>query len=109
MVYIYDKDLCRTLPLKYARPMVKDGINVDLYELSDDAYGGSNPNNTCFNEPDYDAVYGLQNISPCQYGAPVYISNPHFFQADPSLIEEVEGLQPDKEKHQTYFKIQPVR
>lgn len=41
-------------------------------------------------------------------GAPVYLSNPHFFQADPSLIAEVEGLKPNRTLHQTYFKIQPV-
>lgn len=25
MVYVYDKDLCRILPLKYVEPVVKDG------------------------------------------------------------------------------------
>lgn len=94
------------------------------------SYGDSknNENNSCFDTHDYKAVKGLQNISPCQYGsyildqfsffeqaheinilgAPVYLSNPHFFQADPSLIAEVEGLKPNRTLHQTYFKIQPV-
>lgn len=40
--------------------------------------------------------------------APVYLSYPHFLEADPSLIAPFDGLKPDKEKHQTYFKIQPV-
>lgn len=38
----------------------------------------------------------------------MYLSNPHFFQADPSLIAEVEGLKPNKSLHHTYFKINPV-
>lgn len=42
-------------------------------------------------------------------GAPVYISNPHFYQSDPKLLAEVEGLKPDRDLHETYFKIQPVR
>lgn len=42
-------------------------------------------------------------------GAPVYISNPHFYQSDPSLLEAVEGLKPNKTLHDTFFKIQPVR
>lgn len=42
-------------------------------------------------------------------GAPVYISNPHFYQSDPKFLKEVEGLSPKKELHETYFKIQPVR
>lgn len=41
--------------------------------------------------------------------APVYLSFPHFLDADPSLNESVDGLNPDREKHQSYFKIQPVR
>jgi hypothetical protein len=44
------------------------GIDADLYMLPRDAYGGSNKDNQCFNEDDYEAEDGLQNISPCQYG-----------------------------------------
>jgi scavenger receptor class B, member 1 len=67
-VFVYDKDLCRTLPLDYQHPVVKDGIDADLYVLPEDAYGGENKDNQCFNQQDYKAVKGLQNISPCQYG-----------------------------------------
>lgn len=52
-------------------------------------------------------VFGLQNISPCQYGAPVYVSNPHFYKTSPELLEAVEGLTPEKEKHESYLIIQP--
>ena len=31
-----------------------------------------------------------------------------FLQADPKLLEAVEGLQPDPQKHQFYMDIQPV-
>uniref|UniRef100_A0A182YD62 Uncharacterized protein n=1 Tax=Anopheles stephensi TaxID=30069 RepID=A0A182YD62_ANOST len=65
-VYIYDKDLCRTLPLVYREPVEKDGklggvegywflhgimfvlalcsagISADLYTLAEDAYGPPN-------------------------------------------------------------------
>lgn len=40
--------------------------------------------------------------------APVYLSFPHFYNADPRLLDDVEGLSPDQEKHETFFKIQPV-
>jgi hypothetical protein len=39
-----------------------------LYTLPRDVYGGDNKDNECFNEGDYKAEDGLQNISPCQYG-----------------------------------------
>lgn len=42
-------------------------------------------------------------------GAPVYISNPHFYESNPKFLNEVEGLTPSKEAHETFLKIQPVR
>ncbi|XP_055688318.1 lysosome membrane protein 2 [Lutzomyia longipalpis] len=109
IVYVYDKDICRTLPLIYRGPVVKDGLDADLYTMPDDVYGDakSNSNNSCFDTEDYAATRGLQNISPCQYGAPVYISHPHFMESDPTLLDSVDGLSPDKELHGSYFKIQP--
>ncbi|XP_023174123.1 lysosome membrane protein 2 [Drosophila hydei] len=109
VVHIYDKDLCRIIPLKYVERVEKDGLAADLYRLPNNSYGDSrnNPENKCYDTNDYEAVRGLQNISPCQYGAPVYISNPHFYESDPQLLDAVEGLEPQREKHETYFKIQP--
>lgn len=110
-VHIYDKDLCRIIPLQYVERVEKDGLAADLFRLPNNSYGDAahNPENKCYDAGEYEAVRGLQNISPCQYGAPVYISNPHFYDADPALLDSVEGLKPEREKHETYFKIQPVR
>lgn len=38
----------------------------------------------------------------------MYISNPHFYQSNPKFLKEVEGLEPKKDLHETYLKIQPV-
>lgn len=70
--------------------------------------GAKNPDNACYDTQEYSAIKGLQNISPCQYGAPVYVSQPHFYLADPSLLADVDGLTPNKTRHNTFFKIQPV-
>ncbi|XP_033160636.1 lysosome membrane protein 2 isoform X2 [Drosophila mauritiana] len=109
VVHIYDKDLCRIIPLKYVESLEKDGIAADLFRLPNNSYGDSahNPENKCYDTSEYEPIQGLQNISPCQYGAPVYISNPHFFESHPDLLNSVEGLKPEREKHETYFKIQP--
>ncbi|XP_030749243.1 scavenger receptor class B member 1-like [Sitophilus oryzae] len=110
VVYLYDKDLCRTFPFQYRESGEKHGIPADLYTPPEDVFEDvrQNPENKCFcpgNE--YCPPKGLQNISPCQYDAPVYLSFPHFLDADPSLINEVEGLNPVRQKHQSYFRIQP--
>lgn len=69
MRYVYDKDLCRIIPLEYVRTVYKDGIPADLYEMPSNTYGDSdnNSNNTCFDEDNFKPVKGLQNISPCHY------------------------------------------
>ncbi|KAH9628089.1 hypothetical protein HF086_018305 [Spodoptera exigua] len=66
-----------------------------------------NPDNKCYYPGEKCPPRGLQNISPCQYNAPVYLSFPHFYDADPALLEPFEGLKPNKKKHETYFMIQP--
>jgi hypothetical protein len=41
-------------------------------------------------------------------GAPIMISFPHFYLGDPSLLETVEGLKPDPEKHDGYLDVHEV-
>ncbi|CAG9857529.1 unnamed protein product [Phyllotreta striolata] len=109
IVYLYDKDICRIFPMKYRRGVSKHGISADLYTPTEDIFEtvDKNPDNKCYcpgNE--YCTPKGLQNISPCQFDAPVYLSFPHFLDADPALSEPFEGLKADREKHESYFKIQ---
>lgn len=40
--------------------------------------------------------------------APLYISFPHFLKADPALLNAVEGLSPDVDKHESFIKINSV-
>ena len=71
-----------------------------------------NPDNACFcNNPNgaCDTPSGVFNVSSCQFGSPVMLSWPHFYQADPQLLKEVDGLKPNKEDHQFSIDIQPVR
>ena len=85
-----------------------------------------NPYNTCFCADGNCAPSGLFNISSCQFGylhttiytvsthylhprSPLMMSWPHFYQADPRLLRDVEGLQPDRDKHQFQLDILPVR
>lgn len=47
-------------------------------------------------------------LPPTHQGAPVVVSFPHFYQADPKYINAVDGLNPNKEEHETYLDLQPV-
>ena len=46
-------------------------------------------------------------FSYSRFGAPVFISFPHFYLADSYYTSKVEGLKPDVEKHRTYMRIEP--
>lgn len=41
-------------------------------------------------------------------GFPIAVSYPHFYKADPALLEAVDGSYPDPEKHESQFLVQPV-
>lgn len=110
LVHVYDKDLCRVWALRYRKDVIKDGITAGYYTPDDNLLEtvDKNPDNACFCEDNTECtIKGLQYIGPCQFNAPVYLSFPHFYKADPKLLEDVEGLSPDQEKHETFLKIQP--
>lgn len=72
IVHVWDKDLCRVLPLQYRGPVEKMGIKADLYTPPDTVFDRPNEvmkENECFCSDDIAAcpAHGLQNISPCQY------------------------------------------
>merc|ERR1712179_451360 len=41
-------------------------------------------------------------------GAPIALSYPHFYQADPSYREAVVGMKPNKTEHEFYIDIEPT-
>lgn len=41
-------------------------------------------------------------------GIPVALSRPHFYKSDPALLDDFDGLEPNKDKHESHFGIQPV-
>ena len=53
-------------------------------------------------------------MAPCKVtsdlpkGAPIALSFPHFYQADPSYVEAVVGLKPNKSLHQFYMDVEPT-
>ncbi len=54
---------------------------------------------------------GLLNVSACKFQAPAFVSYPHFYLADESLLEqfnqELSDLSPDPSKHESYLSLDP--
>ncbi|XP_014388831.1 PREDICTED: scavenger receptor class B member 1 [Myotis brandtii] len=51
---------------------------------------------------------GIQNVSTCRFNAPLFLSHPHFYNADPALAEAVLGLHPSEKEHSLFLDIHPV-
>ncbi|XP_066906786.1 scavenger receptor class B member 1 isoform X1 [Halyomorpha halys] len=112
-LYVFDKDLCRLLPLQFKKEVNTPG-DVLGYRFSPPenvfAEIEKNPDNECFcpSGPPC-APHGLFNVSLCQYDSPVMLSFPHFYLADPKLRTAVEGIsEPDPEKHGFWLDVQPT-
>lgn len=59
-------------------------------------------NNTC------EKPSGVRDVSDCVHG-PIYLSFPHFYLADDSYRENLNGMNPASEKHQFSALLQQVR
>jgi len=112
-IHVFNRDLCRSIPLEFEEEFV-DGNGIPGYRFvpPSNVFGtpAENPDNACFcNSPNgiCDTPSGVFNVSACQFGSPTMLSWPHFFQADPKLLNAVEGLKPDQEKHQFSIDVQP--
>lgn len=51
---------------------------------------------------------GLMNITACRYGAPAFVSLPHFHKADPILRERINGMNPKDDEHNFYITLEPT-
>ncbi|XP_076754622.1 epithelial membrane protein [Xylocopa sonorina] len=110
---VFDKDLCRALPLVFKEEVTTAG-DVPGYRFvaASDAFASPSrlESQRCFCPAGPPcAPEGTFNVSVCQHDSPVLLSFPHFYLADPALREAVSGISPPaEEKHQFYVDVQPL-
>nr|CAD7606429.1 unnamed protein product [Timema genevievae] len=51
---------------------------------------------------------GVLNVSSCRFGSPAFVSYPHFYLGDQYYLQQVEGLSPDKDRHEFYVTLEPT-
>ncbi|CAJ1069291.1 lysosome membrane protein 2a isoform X2 [Xyrichtys novacula] len=111
LLYIFAADLCRSIHLAYVEDVEVKGIQAYRFAPPSDVLMSpkDNPTNEGFCVPAGDCLgTGVLKVSVCREGAPIVVSFPHFYQADPKYINAVEGLSPNKEEHETYLDLQPT-
>ncbi|XP_078581893.1 lysosome membrane protein 2-like isoform X2 [Branchiostoma floridae x Branchiostoma japonicum] len=108
-IYVFQSDMCRSVHAVFESEQTARDIPVYRYTARPDIMqsGDKNPDNRCFCLGKC-LQDGLMDGRPCHQGAPIVLSLPHFYQGDPSLLDTVWGLQPDKLKHQTFLDVEPT-
>nr|QID41570.1 SRB1 [Gobiocypris rarus] len=102
----YSPDACRSMELVFQRPGVFRGIPVYRFVAPKTLFanGADYPPNEGFCPC---RQSGLLNVSSCRHNSPVFISQPHFFEADPVLLETVNGLSPNEDDHGLFIDMHP--
>ncbi len=111
-IYIFIVQLCRSLYITYDRELTDQDIDVYRFAVPQELFlnGSVDPDNAAF-YPNGFLPTGILDVRKCRGGvvsAPVFISAPHFYLGDPSLVDGVIGAKPNKEKHQFSFDVEPI-
>lgn len=103
-------DVCRTIQLKYEREASKFDMTAQRYVADESVLdnGVKFPEAACYCTAQSascpDLAPGALNISQCKFGAPAFLSFPHFYLGDESYREQIDGMAPDADKHQFYMR-----
>ncbi|XP_078257889.1 lysosome membrane protein 2-like [Rhinoraja longicauda] len=111
MLHFFSSDLCRSLYGTFEQELAVKRIPAYRFVLPSEVFANAseNPANSGFCVPADDCLgTGLLNVSICRQGAPIILSSPHFYQADPKYIDDIEGMHPNKINHETYLDINPL-
>lgn len=104
-VQIFVNDIYRSCYLYHAEDKDWGGVNLRRFELQlkDLENATLNPTNAQYYNFGHN---GVENATKAA-NIPLFISFPHFYGADKSLVSAVKGLSPHKESHLTYLDIEP--
>ncbi|CAB3366312.1 Hypothetical predicted protein [Cloeon dipterum] len=112
-VDLFVTDLCRTLKMEYSGKVNRQGIEGNLYLAGNRSLdnGQQFPENKCFcGGPDSEESCmpaGAMNVSKCKFGAPAFVSLPHFHKADPIYLEKVDMPPPNEETDELFIVVEP--
>ncbi|XP_060064409.1 lysosome membrane protein 2-like [Ylistrum balloti] len=108
-MYVFQTDICRSLYLYYKEMKTLRGVDLYSFVLPDRVFEALSENDGfCTPNADNCLPAGLLNVSNCKEEfAPIVGSQPHFYAADPSVQQAVEGLNPIPGEHQTNIDVEP--
>lgn len=93
------------VPLSRDRSSSMMGVPSVVFLGKEDTFSNAT---TCYCETDTSCpATGVRDLSTCR-NAPIMMSWPHFFLADPSYRQSIVGMNPDPEKHQFFMELADV-
>ncbi|NXU56522.1 SCRB1 protein, partial [Turnix velox] len=103
----YSPDACRSLTLVYEQSGKFKGVPTYRFVAPKTLFanGTDYPPNEGFCPC---MQSGIQNVSTCRFKAPMFISHPHFYNGDQTLVNAVKGLHPSKEQHGLFLDVHPM-
>uniref|UniRef100_A0A8D9B0S2 Protein croquemort n=1 Tax=Cacopsylla melanoneura TaxID=428564 RepID=A0A8D9B0S2_9HEMI len=108
-VTMFSPDLCRSISFDYSTEESIEDIKGYRYVGSEYMVdnGTLDPANLCFCNGEC-VPSGVLNVTSCRFGAPAFVSYPHFFRADPYYASLVHGMRPKRRKHEFYLTLEPT-
>ncbi|KAI5091412.1 lysosome membrane protein 2, partial [Silurus meridionalis] len=109
-LYIFSSDLCRSIYATFESELSVMGVPAYRFVPPSTVFANTtvNPDNAGFCVGGNCLSSGLLNVSVCKQGAPIIMSSPHFYEADEKFADDIFGMRPTKEEHQTAIDINPL-
>ncbi|KAF5278411.1 hypothetical protein FQA39_LY05900 [Lamprigera yunnana] len=104
----FSPDMCRYVQLDYEQDVEVYGIRAYKFSAQEGMLDNGTliPENKCYCNGEC-VPSGALNVSSCRYGTPAFVSLPHFYGADPYYKNMVDGLHPEKSKHELFIALEP--
>jgi scavenger receptor class B, member 1 len=108
-----NESLFRSIKLEYHKKIVKHGVEGNMYIAADKTLdnGQKLPENKCFcGSPSEESCLpaGAMNVSKCKYGAPAFVSLPHFYRADKYYINKLDMPPANSLEDDLFIALEPV-
>lgn len=110
---VFATDICRSVTVNYQSDYSMLGINGYKWIADESVFdnGVKHPEMACYcsaeEESCPDLLPGVFNASSCKFGAPAFVSFPHFYLAHPHYSESVDGLNASQELHEFSVAMEP--
>lgn len=110
---LFITDLCKALTLRYDGDFVLNGLEGKVWvgdsRVFDNGHNFQESECQCTAPVDQCPALapGVQDVSGCKFGAPLVVSFPHFYLADPSYLNAVTGLSPMRQAHEFRYALHP--